>query len=227
MGRIYGTTTSTRGGRIYGGTSSDLSDEVKESPNLLEKAFGLLTAAETAPGVYAGLTGKDPLKTYGQEFKQGVTLQGMSPEKKTYSDVLELLGMPEYKIAGPVSGRGITGLGLDILLDPTTYIGAGLFKRAFKGGKKLLGLTTKIPKVGPKLKATKELTEDLFVPGARIKRLGEPGEKYWESYLKMTKKGRGEEFDLAESIAKLEKTSKEKGVLGQALSKSVLPRWNT
>jgi len=134
MGRIYGTTGTKTGGRIYGKATSGIENLEElalaagykppkpKGPGVLEKLFSVLSAAETAPSVYAGLTGKDPLKTYGKEFAKGISGRGVY-EKKTYADVLKLMGMPEGKIAGPISARGLLGLAGDIFLDPTTYFG--------------------------------------------------------------------------------------------------------
>ena len=67
----------------------------EEKRSVLQRLFGLLNAAETGDAIYEAMTGGDPLKTYGKDVLSGVTLQGDRPEKKTYEDVLELVGVPE------------------------------------------------------------------------------------------------------------------------------------
>lgn len=192
--------------------------------SILSKIFGLLSAGETAPAAYAALKGENPLEAYGKSVAEGVTLKGLSPKKKTYADVLELLGMPK---GIPRTALGFAG---DVLLDPTTYVGAGLVKGATKvvkpiakvAGKVGVGgvkLASKLPVVGEGIGSTAEVLskvpqviEDAFVPGAKIKRLGVNGEKMWDSWLAFNKATRSEQTRVAEQVgqyaAKYKKTGK-------------------
>lgn len=206
MGRKYDTTAST-GGRKYGSTSLgnlSVSNETS-APTTLDRLFGLLSAGETAPAAYAYLSGEDPLKAYLTSAGKGLTLQGYGG-KKTYSDVLSKLGMPDSLV------RSIAGTALDIGLDPTTYLG-GLIAKPLEGGLKVAGETsTKLPIVGSKIKTAKEALQDLLVPGAKLTRSGEEGAKYYEDYLKFAKGTRGKQTQLIQDLAKSIKTMEDAGI---------------
>ena len=212
MGRKYGIITG--GGRKYGGGTSEveqLETLTKEAglkvpttrrPGTLSRLFGFLTAAETAPAAYKLLETRRPeeaAKTYVSEFAKGVILKGLPPEKKTYADVLKMVGVPEMKIAGPVTGRGIAGLALDIALDPTTYIGAGLVKQAGRGIK-FLSAPARKTKV---YQETVYLLGKLFKPGYEVKKMGKVGEEYLTSVNKLLKGTRGEAREAVEKIGKM------------------------
>lgn len=67
----------------------------------------------------------------GTEFTPGQAIwRGLTGEDKTtYSDVLETVGwQPTTKIGK--FARGATGFGLDVLLDPLTYVGVGAITKA-------------------------------------------------------------------------------------------------
>lgn len=137
----------------------------------LSRLSDLLSAGETGNVAYeqikAGKEGKgfgniEALKKYAGDIKKGV--KGESKDKKTYKDVLELLGMKTHKLSdvapslfnetgkgifklkkggiADVSDTGALGTLGDILLDPTTYLTAGTGGAAkaiaTKGGKKAL-----------------------------------------------------------------------------------------
>lgn len=76
-----------------------------------------------AGGAYAGVAGKNVLRGASRGYR-GV-------EKKTFSDVLKKAG---YK--GP--GAGVLGFGLDVALDPVTYLTLGAGNIAKKTGEKVL-----------------------------------------------------------------------------------------
>lgn len=186
----------------------------EQKVGVLSKLLGLLSSGETAPGVYetikTGDIGKG-VKKYGEEFKKGVSLEGLSPEKKTYADVLELIGMPEGKIAGPVSARGTLGLLGDIFLDPTTYAGAGVVKQLSKGTKKVLSPLVKT-KTG---QGAIDFLGRLFKPGYEVSKLGKEGDEFLEMVNKLQKGTRSEVQKTVEEVSKLaEKTSRKYGKVG-------------
>jgi len=90
----------------------------------------------------------------GNENPLGEAWKGLKgEEKETYSDVLKEAGV-ENKIA-----RAVVGFGLDVALDPSTYMGGWLIKGALKSsklvGKTALG-TTRL--VNPRLASALEVT---------------------------------------------------------------------
>ena len=187
---------------------------VKQKPSILDRFLGFVSAAETAPAAYEYLKTKDTekaLKKYLETAKKRATFEGLG-ENISYSDVLKELGMKEDKIVGPVSARGLTGLALDIGLDPMTYLGGFLAKGAKKVIKPLTKGVTKLPVVGKKVKAVKETAEELFKPFAKIKRLPKgAGEEYAEKTFKPFVKGlRYEQREAIESIAGLSGKAKKK-----------------
>jgi len=133
--------------------------EKKNKPSLFQKVVSVLSTGETGQAVYDMLDGKNPVAAYGKSIAESISGQGY--DKRTYADVLEKLGMKrgalselmpwlytdtgkglKFKKGGimDVTARGTLGLALDILADPTTYIGGyGLFKRVGLGSVK--GLT--------------------------------------------------------------------------------------
>lgn len=166
-------------------------DEFKEDedkPSWFQRVISVLTAGETGQAAYDLVDGKNPVASYGKSIADGLTGQGY--DNKTYADVFEKLGMKKgalstampwlynetgegvkFKQGGFLdpTARGALGLTLDILADPTTYLGgAGLYKRA---GAKLTGLT----EVGVKavkeisLKYEKELAKHAIGSNASIK----------------------------------------------------------
>lgn len=83
---------------------------------------------------------KNPVSTDGTDKNVlGGMVEGFTGKKKTtFSDVLKEEGrLPKNKAAA----FGV-GLGADILFDPTTYLGPGAIKGAYKGAKALMGLKT-------------------------------------------------------------------------------------
>lgn len=121
----------------------------KDKPTWFQKVISILSTGETGQAVYDMLDGKNPVASYGKSVIDSI--QGQGYDKKTYADVLEKLGMKrgalselmpwlyndtgkgiKFKKGGFLdpTARGTLGLALDILGDPTTYLGgAGLFKR--------------------------------------------------------------------------------------------------
>lgn len=180
-----------------------------ETISNLDKLFGVLSAAETAPAVYAAMTGGDPVGAYGKSAAQGLTLKGMQ-DKKTYADVLGLAGVPDGTI------RKLFGVGLDVLLDPTTYIGGAIAKGAIKAGKTIgktgVNVASKLPIVGKSVKPAIEGVEDLFVAGSKLKRSGELGQEYWQDYLNLQRGTRGAEMGLIEDLTGKMKNLEKLGV---------------
>lgn len=129
----------------------------QDSPSFFQKVVSILTTGETGNAVYDMLDGKNPVASYGKGIIDSIKGQGY--DKKTYADVLEKLGMKKgalselmpwlynetgegwkFKKGGLAdpTARGALGLILDILADPTTYLGgAGLVKRGVKSMKGL------------------------------------------------------------------------------------------
>lgn len=199
----------------------------EEKRSVLQRLFGLLNAAETGDAIYEAMTGGDPLKTYGKDVLSGVTLQGDRPEKKTYEDVLELVGVPEGKM-GPISGRSVAGIGLDILLDPTTYVGGALAKGAGKGvrgigkvaakvGRGGVDIGAKIPKIGGAIEQAGEAVSKIpdivgknLIPGFELKKV--LGDEAWDAYNQFVKKTRSEQIKMAKRAGEV---AKKFGATGQ------------
>jgi len=189
----------------------------EKGTGLLEKIFSVLSAAETAPAVYSALSGGDPLKAQLAATGKGLTGKGVY-DKKNYEDVLGLLGWdPKTKLGK--FGRAATGVAGDILLDPTTYFGGAIMKGGKKVASKVGKTATKIPVVGSKIKGAYELAENLVVPGAKIKRLGPEGEKFWDLYIKSTKASRSSQSEFVNAATKLKKKAVEEGVSPATLTK--------
>jgi hypothetical protein len=187
-----------------------------KGPSMWNRAIGLLSSMETGNAVYNWLDNKDPLASYAGDVAKGATLQGLPAEKKTYSDVLEKLGMPEGPKLGPVSARSVLGLAGDIVLDPSTWFGGAIAKGLAKGGKAVgktaFNIAEKAPvmgkyvtKAGETAKLAKEGLEDVFVPYAKIKRMGPDGEKLAEYLSGMGKKFRGDVTENAEKLFQMKK----------------------
>ena len=99
--------------------------EKKEGKGVLTRVFDLLRMGETAPAVMAVLKKESPVSAYSKTFVTPFESEKKEPAA-IYSDVLEELGWhadttPEKFI------RGAVGLGLDIFLDPKTYLSLGAF----------------------------------------------------------------------------------------------------
>ena len=145
----------------------------KKDPSILNRLFGLLNVGETAPMAMAAITGEDnPLAAYGKSVAKRGTLQGL--EGPSYADVLEKMGVPQGKL--PIGSlRGLAGLGMDIALDPMTYLGVGLLSRAGRALKSIGGkgakVASKIPVVGEKV--VKPIT----------KAVGETGEALGRAFI--------------------------------------------
>lgn len=127
----------------------DKTKKEQDSPSFFQKVVSILSTGETGQAVYDMIDGKNPVASYGKSIINSISGQGY--DKKTYADVLEKLGMKKgalselmpwlynetgegwkFKKGGLAdpTARGALGLTLDILADPTTYLGgAGLVKR--------------------------------------------------------------------------------------------------
>jgi len=182
----------------------------KEKISLLDKVFGFLSAAETAPAVYEYLGSGDVGKAaqaQGKATAEGLTLQGYG-EKKTYEDVLtERLGMKEG------IGSKVAGFAGDVLLDPTTYFGGFLAKGAKKvlgkAGAKVGKVATKLPVVGPVAEGLGKSADELAGLFSKTRRVmkGGTSKKEAEAYLKLRnellKEGRYTEGQMGEMLNKL------------------------
>jgi hypothetical protein len=115
-------------------------------PSVISRVFDVLLRPEhTVTGaISAGLK-------HGSIFEPGAAqdiahgaISGLAGTKKlSGSDLLSQMGV-ENKVA-----RGVGGFGLDLALDPTSYIGPGLLKGVAKGGVKAVGLGGKLAKETP------------------------------------------------------------------------------
>lgn len=67
----------------------------------------------------------------------------MGQTRPTFGTVLEQAGVSELGRLGPITGRGVLGLGLDIITDPTTYLGIGAAGKLTKAGRLVSQVATK------------------------------------------------------------------------------------
>lgn len=107
-------------------------------PSVISRILDILARPNYAMAqMVKGATDDDPYDTLGENL-----WAGLSGKKKTlFSDVLGEAG-----VENPVGKYG-GGFALDVLLDPTTYIGTGLIKSGIKGTKSVLGLGETAAKV--------------------------------------------------------------------------------
>jgi hypothetical protein len=175
--------------------------KINPQPSILSRLLGALSAGETAPAAMAALEGGNPAAAYMKSVAKRATLGGM--EGPTYADVLEKAGVPQGKL--PIGSlRGLAGLALDIGLDPTTYIGAGLVRRVLgalsKGGKATTKIAPRVPFIGKKIleplveKGTKlkDTIGEAFIPYYRLKQTGAAGKQAAEMLTKLPQKIRGQ-----------------------------------
>lgn len=132
----------------------------EEQPKLgaFQRLISLLRVGETAPAVEAAFQGKNPLTAYlghvGKSLKSAFTGEAYNPTD--YKQVFEkyITGKP-FGTGQNIALKG-AGIAADILLDPTTYLTAGLSK-----GVKI-GSTTLKSTATPAIKKTsQELAEKL------------------------------------------------------------------
>ncbi|MCR4330013.1 MAG: hypothetical protein NUV65_05735 [Candidatus Roizmanbacteria bacterium] len=180
-------------------------------PSTLNRLFGLLSAGETAPlamELVKGGSVTDALKKQGTASLGRATLQGVG-EAPTYADVLEQAGFKKG------FGTKAAGLGLDILLDPTTYLGVGLVgkagKFATKGVKTTANIARKVPileKGITALEDTGKVAKELFDPIARLQKGGSSratAEQASSMINTAIKSGRYQEQTLRETVEGLVK----------------------
>lgn len=97
----------------------------KPKANFLQRLGGFLSAFETGNAAYKlARTGNlgEGIKQYGKDVGQGISgvfTGEVDTKKKTYSDVLDLMGVESKAV------RGIVGFVGDVALDPTTYLTFG------------------------------------------------------------------------------------------------------
>ncbi len=122
--------TQSTGGSKTAGQGLGASSKKKKGPNTLMRVLDIISRPQYASAeVVRRATGK------GKGSVLGGLAGGLSGKNKTsYSTVLK-----EHGVKGPVGA--IAGFAGDVLLDPTTYVGAGVAKTALKGGAKAVGLT--------------------------------------------------------------------------------------
>lgn len=121
--------------------------EKREKKGILRRVFEVIRAGETAPAVMAYLKGKPMTTEYLETFKRPFESAKEKPQA-IYSDILEELGWRPETTTGRFL-RGATGLGLDILLDPKTYLTFGAWgaTKLFVKGKGVV----KLSRTGTKL----------------------------------------------------------------------------
>lgn len=110
----------------------------------------------------------DAVSGLGAGLRGDVDPNEPGAQKTTFSRVLEQEGVENKAV------RGGVGFALDVLLDPTTYIGVGAVRAAGKGALKLFGKETveqAIPKAAPTLslaKATKPKQANILEPHVEV-----------------------------------------------------------
>lgn len=181
--------------------SQGLKPPKPKQAGFLSKILGGLTSFETAPLVYSLMSGDDPLSAiggYGSEIGKGLTGKGLSPDKKTYDDVLELIGMPKGKVR---SALGFVG---DVGLDPTTYVGGSLLKQIGRGAGKVIKplAKTRVGKVGQKVV---DVFGRAFTPRYDVKKLGKEGKLYDEMVNELHKLTRAQQGRDVDKIVQLKK----------------------
>lgn len=100
--------------------------EPKQKVSLSNKIFGFLSAGETAPLAQSLLRGEgfsEAIKKQGKVSKERLSGKGLT-DAPTYEDILE----QQFGVKEDSPLARIGGVAGDILLDPTTYIGAGAVK---------------------------------------------------------------------------------------------------
>lgn len=90
--------------------------------NVLGRGFDLLSrplygVANFAESIAEG-------ENVGQAVREGVTEGVTGKDKTTFSEVLDQVGVENRAV------RGVAGFGLDVALDPLTYVGVGLVRKA-------------------------------------------------------------------------------------------------
>lgn len=128
----------------------------KPKANVLSRIGSALNAFETGNAAYTGFTEGNigaGLKQYASDVfggLKGAVTGDVDREKKTYSDVIDMFGGDNKLV------KGVGGFGLDVLLDPTTYVSFGTGAGAKVGGKTLTKAGEKIFTSGIK-KAEREI----------------------------------------------------------------------
>lgn len=125
--------------KYYNYFSKDISQDPSNRPREFKTNFmswmdRLMRPTYASAGLAKEMLAPGTEFTPGQAIWKGLT----GEERTTYSDVLETVGwQPTTKIGK--FARGATGFGLDVLLDPLTYIGVGAVTKtgrmAAKAGK--------------------------------------------------------------------------------------------
>ena len=133
----------------------EVKDPRVKEPGLFTKAVDLLSR-----GTYAS-AGAAKALVKGENVIEEAWKGLKGEEKETYSDVLKSAGVKNKYV------RGGAGFVLDVLLDPTTYVGGSLVKGAGKVAKGGLGVAERAgmklaPETTSKLLAAGDLLKDAF-----------------------------------------------------------------
>lgn len=131
------------------GVSLPQSPTEQPKKSLLAKVGSFVSSFETAPVVDAYLKGEDPLSAYTTSVKKGLSGKEDIATKKSYIDILEDVGWKSSAGTGKLTesatwknfAKEIVGLGLDVALDPTSWLTggtSGVVKVETKAGTKIL-----------------------------------------------------------------------------------------
>lgn len=130
----------------------------KPKANFLQRLGGFLSAFETGNAAYKlARTGNlgEGIKQYSKDIGTGISgvfTGEVDTKKKTYSDVLDLMGVESKAV------RGIVGFVGDVALDPTTYLTFGTKGVASLGKSALTKEGNKVAKLALK-RADNEIAE--------------------------------------------------------------------
>jgi hypothetical protein len=182
-------------------------ERAKKAPlSVFERLGRMVTAFETGNAVYQSRYDKKSfLGTYLEDIGTGLRSvltgreQRLTP-KKYYKDILVKEGAKDRP--GKMDYVDLAGFSGDILGDPTTYLGGFIGKLFLGGAKGLIKSAKALPVVGKRVKGVVEGVEDLFVPFAKVKRLGKKGEEYADAFNKYAKGTRAETDLFLDEIGK-------------------------
>lgn len=172
-------------------------ERAKKAPlGIIQRLGRLWTAFETGNAVYQRrYDNKSFLGTYLEDIGTGIKSaitgreERLTP-KKYYKDILVKEGSKDRP--GKMDYVDLAGFSGDVLGDPTTYLGGFVGKLFLRGTKGLIKLAKALPVVGKPVKGALESAGELFVPFAKVKRLGKKGEEYADAFNKYAKGTRAE-----------------------------------
>lgn len=141
--------------------------------SFLNRAIDLLmlpnyVSAGFVDGIADGKGGRTPLQGAIDGFKAGNPFgDGYKEGRTTYSDVLETSGWNPESLGGKIA-KGTVGFGLDVVLDPTTYLTGG--------GSAIVKGTGKVGAKATVSKAAKEVASNAYDSTLLTERLAKHGD---------------------------------------------------